>query len=99
MPLSLIKICGITRAEDARAALRAGANALGFVFWPGSPRRVSVETAREIVSSVAVRTVGVFVDQPVDEVNDIAESVGLTNVQLHGAEGLEYARQITRPVW
>ena len=99
MPLSIVKICGITRAEDARAALRAGANALGFVFWPESPRRVSVETARQIVSSVAVRTVGVFVDQPVDEVNDIAEAVGLTVVQLHGAESTEYARRIARPVW
>lgn len=99
MPLSIVKICGITRAEDARAALIAGANALGFVFWKASPRRVSVEAARAIVSSVAVRTVGVFVDQPVDEVNAIAEAVGLTNVQLHGAESIEYARQIVRPVW
>jgi phosphoribosylanthranilate isomerase len=99
VPLNLVKICGITRAEDAQAALRAGANALGFVFWPDSPRRVSVETARHIVSSVAVTTVGVFVDQPVDEVNGIAESVGLTVVQLHGTESIEYARQIARPVW
>jgi len=94
-----VKICGITRQQDADAAIGAGASALGFVFWPMSPRRVDVDVARQIASRVSVPTVGVFVDQPIDEVNGIAHTVGLGVVQLHGAESVDYARQIRRPVW
>ena len=99
MPVELIKICGITRAEDAEAAVAAGASAIGFVFWPDSPRRVGLEVAKQIASTTKVTTVGVFVDQPADEVNAIAEAVGLDVVQLHGIESVDYARAITRPVW
>jgi len=99
VPLTLIKICGITRLEDAQAAVAAGANALGFVFWPESPRRVDVAVAKRIASAVPVVTVGVFVDQPVEEVNDIAEAASLSTIQLHGNETVEYARRMTRPVW
>jgi len=94
-----VKICGITRAEDAQAAIAAGADAIGFVFWPDSPRRVAVDVAKRIASTVSVTTVGVFVDQPAGEVNQIADAVGLGVVQLHGAESVDYARQMTRPVW
>jgi phosphoribosylanthranilate isomerase len=94
-----IKICGITRLEDAQAAVAHGASAIGFVFWPKSPRRIDVEAARRIVSSISVPTVGVFVDQPADEVNEIADAVGLSIVQLHGNESVDDARRITRPVW
>jgi phosphoribosylanthranilate isomerase len=94
-----VKICGITRAEDADAAVAAGANAIGFVFWPDSPRRVAVDVAKRIAAATSVQTVGVFVDQPADEVNRIADAVGLGVVQLHGAESVEYARKIARPVW
>ncbi len=79
--------------------MSAGANALGFVFWPDSPRRVEPDVARQIVSSIAVQTVGVFVDQPANDVNEIAEYVGLSVVQLHGTESVAYARMIQRPVW
>jgi phosphoribosylanthranilate isomerase len=95
-----VKICGITRLEDAQAAIDAGANALGFVFWPQSPRRVDVERAREIVAALSedVTTVGVFVDQPVHDVNEIARRVGLRAVQLHGSEDGEYVRAMAQPV-
>jgi phosphoribosylanthranilate isomerase len=95
-----VKICGITRLEDAQAAVEAGANAVGFVFWPKSPRRVDVERAREIASALPedVTTVGVFVDQPLNDVNDVARRVGLRAVQLHGSEDGEYVRAMTRPV-
>ena len=95
-----VKICGITRLEDAQAAVAAGANALGFVFWPKSPRRVSVETARAIVSTLppSVTAIGVFVDQPADEVTAIAAEVGLGAVQLHGNESAQYVQSMTRPV-
>jgi phosphoribosylanthranilate isomerase len=95
-----IKICGITRLEDAQAAVTAGANALGFVFWPKSPRYVEPSRARTIVATLApaITPVGVFVDQPADEVNAIAAAVGLGAVQLHGAEDDVYVRTMTRPV-
>jgi phosphoribosylanthranilate isomerase len=84
----LIKICGITRAADAEAAVEAGADALGFIFWPASPRCVTAEAARAIASALPpfVTTVGVFVDQPIETVNGIADRVRLGAVQLHGDE-------------
>ena len=100
MPVRFVKICGITRGEDAQAAVSAGANALGFVFWSKSPRRVDVDVARRIVSTLppSILAVGVFVDQPVEEVNEIGSRVDLGAVQLHGAEDVSYARMMTRPV-
>ena len=98
--MRFVKICGITRGEDAQAAVSAGANALGFVFWSKSPRRVDVDVARRIVSTLppSILAVGVFVDQPVEEVNEIGSRVDLGAVQLHGAEDVSYARMMTRPV-
>jgi len=100
VPVRFVKICGITRGEDAQAAVSAGANALGFVFWSKSPRRVDVDVARRIVSTLppSILAVGVFVDQPVEEVNEIGSRVDLGAVQLHGAEDVSYARMMTRPV-
>ena len=100
MPVRFVKICGITRGEDAQAAVSAGANALGFVFWSKSPRRIDVDVARRIVSTLppSILAVGVFVDQPVEEVNEIGSRVDLGAVQLHGAEDVSYARMMTRPV-
>jgi phosphoribosylanthranilate isomerase len=82
-----VKICGITRLEDAVAASQFGADAIGFIFAPG-PRRVSVETARAISSSVKgqVSRVGVFVDADREDVERVAEYCGLDAVQLHGKE-------------
>jgi phosphoribosylanthranilate isomerase len=95
-----VKICGITRREDAEAAVACGADALGFVFWPRSPRCVDAARARDIVKSLpsTVTTVGVFVNQPADEVNRIANETGLGLVQLHGDEDGDYVRSIERPV-
>jgi phosphoribosylanthranilate isomerase len=98
--LKFVKICGITRLEDAHAAVTCGANAIGFVFWPKSPRLVDVELASRIRSTLppAISAIGVFVDQPVEDVNDIANRVDLSAVQLHGSEDATYAQLMTRPV-
>jgi len=95
----LIKVCGITRLEDAEAAVEAGARALGFVFWPNSPRFIDPHRARTIVRLLPafVTTVGVFVDQPAGYVNGVAALVRLGAVQLHGDEDLDYTEQMARP--
>ena len=95
-----IKICGMTRQEDALAAVECGASAVGFVFWPGSPRFIDPERARAIVETLPSRvtTVGVFVNQSADEVNAIADRVRLGAVQLHGDEDPEFAAAMTRAV-
>ena len=95
-----VKICGITRLEDAEAAVACGANALGFVFWPKSPRFVDPYRARDIVSTLPpfVTAVGVFVNQATDYVNGVATLAGLGAVQLHGDETVADACGITRPV-
>jgi phosphoribosylanthranilate isomerase len=88
-----VKICGITRTEDALLAVALGASALGFVFWPRSPRFIDPYRARAIARQVPplVSLVGVFVDQPVDYVTGVAGLIGLNAVQLHGAESPAYA--------
>jgi phosphoribosylanthranilate isomerase len=94
--MTWIKICGITNLEDALVATEAGANALGFVFYPKSSRYVTLETARSIVAGTSpqVGKVGVFVNETVDRVRDIAKQVGLTAVQLHGEESTEFTRTL-----
>jgi tryptophan synthase beta subunit len=83
-----VKICGITREEDAGIAAQLGAAAVGLVFWPGSPRVIRPDRARAIVERLPpfVAAVGVFVDQPPEYVRHIAAEVGLSAVQLHGYE-------------
>ena len=95
-----VKICGVTRPEDARLAAELGASAVGFVFWPRSPRFVDPSRAGELaaVLPATVTAVGVFVDQPLEEVMAIAASVNLGAVQLHGNESIEYARGLLQPV-
>ncbi len=95
-----IKVCGITVLEDALAAIELGADALGFVFHPDSPRNVSVEEAARIIRGLPpyVATVGVFVNKPPDAVNDTADRCGLDLVQLHGDESPEYCKHIRRRV-
>jgi phosphoribosylanthranilate isomerase len=95
-----VKVCGITRLEDARAAVRLGADYLGFVFHPGSPRAVDPETAREIILDLpgAVIPVGVFVDHPPEQVKDIAARSGLKMIQLHGQERVEDYREVGLPI-
>jgi phosphoribosylanthranilate isomerase len=95
-----VKVCGITRLEDADVAADLGAFAIGFVFWPKSPRFVDAERAKSIVRALPpfVTPVGVFVDQPLDEVNHVADTVGLGAVQLHGHETPEYCDRVGRRV-
>jgi phosphoribosylanthranilate isomerase len=95
-----VKICGITRLEDAVAAVRAGADALGFNFWPRSRRYLAPETARAIARRLPpfVTTVGVFVDPSRDEVLRAAEASGIQVVQLHGNEPPSLASSLPLPV-
>jgi phosphoribosylanthranilate isomerase len=86
--MTRIKICGITNIDDAEAAIEYGADALGFVFYPDSPRAVSPDAAKSIISSLPpfVTTVGVFVDESKDEIERISSHAGLNIIQLHGSE-------------
>jgi phosphoribosylanthranilate isomerase len=96
--MTWIKICGITNLDDALAASDAGANALGFVFYPKSRRHVTLETVCSIVAKVPrqMEKVGVFVNETVDHVRDIAKHAGLTAVQLSGDESPEFSRSLFR---
>jgi phosphoribosylanthranilate isomerase len=91
-----IKICGITNLEDALLAAELGTDALGFIFYPKSPRKVDPEVARAIIAQLPpfVAAVGVFVDEEAAMVRDLAARVGLDWVQLHGQESLEYCRNL-----
>jgi phosphoribosylanthranilate isomerase len=90
-----IKICGITNLEDAKIAALAGANALGFIFHPGSPRHVTPERAKGITSllPVSICKVGVFVDCDAGEVKRISRFCKLDLIQLHGSESPDYCRR------
>ncbi|MEK7271712.1 MAG: phosphoribosylanthranilate isomerase [Nitrospirota bacterium] len=83
-----VKICGITNIEDAVAAAEYGADAIGFVFQPKSPRAITPETAKNIVSALPpfITTIGVFVNESKREIERIIRYVGLNIVQLHGNE-------------
>ncbi len=89
-----VKICGITRPEDARAAAMAGADAIGLVFVRGSPRYVGVKKVERVLESLPpfVTPVGVFMDTDIDEIVDITVRFGLRTVQLHGDEPEHYAK-------
>ncbi len=87
-----VKICGITRAEDAAEAIAAGADALGFVLWPGSPRAMTAERAAAIPTGAFVARVGVFVNASAGDVKRAVTEARLSAVQLHGDESaLEYS--------
>lgn len=94
-----IKICGITRIEDALAAAAAGADAIGLVFFAKSPREVNRETARDICAALPafVTTVGLFVNAEVDAVAATLAEVPLDLLQFHGDESPEYCAQFARP--
>ena len=91
-----VKICGITRLQDAELASGLGAGAVGFVFWPDSPRYIAPEAARTIAERMPphVMKVGVFVDEPFDRIVEIMDEVGLDAAQLHGHETPEYCQQL-----
>jgi phosphoribosylanthranilate isomerase len=96
----MVKICGITSMQDAEAAVEAGADSLGFVFWPKSPRFIDPHRARAIVSNLPpfVVPVGVFVNQPAAHVRGVAALVRLGAVQLHGDEDVLYVAGMDYPV-
>lgn len=94
-----IKICGITRQEDAEAAAEAGADAVGFVFYPPSPRAVTMAGAAPIVGNLPpfLTSVGLFVDATEAEVRQILAAVPLGMLQFHGDEPPEFCAQFGRP--
>lgn len=96
-----VKICGITRQEDARLAVELGAAALGFIFYKPSPRYVTPERAAAIVRTLPpyVTTVGVFVQADAAEINAVAERARLDRIQLHGGEPYELLERLTRPAY
>ncbi len=95
-----VKICGITRVEDAHAAVNAGAHALGFIFHPGSPRYVTPEQAGSIINGLPpfITSVGVFVNRSKTEIEKVVSATGLHMIQLHGQETSEDCRGYSRPV-
>jgi phosphoribosylanthranilate isomerase len=94
-----IKICGITRPEDAQAAVANGVDAIGLVFYGKSPRAVTVEQAQRIVAVVPpfVSVVALFVDELADEITRILDSVQIDLIQFHGDEAPAFCQQFGRP--
>jgi len=91
-----VKICGLTTVDDAVRCVELGADAIGLNFWAGSPRRVDVAKAREIVEAVADRAtmVGVFVDFTLDQVRETLQETGIPWAQLHGDEPPELLAEL-----
>lgn len=94
-----VKICGLTSLEDARFAAGALANYLGFIFYEDSPRFVTPAEAGAIINWIeGPESVGVFVNQPLDDINMLARQTGIDLVQLHGNESPEYCELVEKPV-
>jgi phosphoribosylanthranilate isomerase len=93
-----VKICGITRLEDAELAASLGAWALGFILWPQSKRHVEEAVAAGIARQVRrqAELVGVFVNPTLDEVARAVDAIGLSHIQLHGDEGPSFALEAGR---
>ena len=93
--MTQIKICGITRIDDALCAAESGADAVGFIFHPASPRYIAAERAKEIIAALPADLVkvGVFVNREAEEVVQTVEDCGLDLIQLHGDESPEYCRR------
>ncbi len=100
MPL-FVKICGLCRADDVKAVVDCGPDAIGFVFWPRSPRAVTPATAAALAAAVppGIERVGVFVDPPETLVREAVAAAGLTVVQLHGVESPEFCRRLGLRSW
>jgi phosphoribosylanthranilate isomerase len=95
-----VKICGITNVQDAEAAVEAGADALGFVFYRASPRCVEAGIVKQIVARLPpfVLPIGVFVNEEVKRVRELMDECGLIIAQLHGDESAFYCETLGRPV-
>lgn len=95
-----VKICGIRSVDAALAAAEKGANFIGLNFVPTSKRLISIENAQKIAHEMKgnIKIVGIFMNQPIDEINRIAEDVGLDYVQLHGDENVEFITLIQSKV-
>ncbi len=93
-----VKVCGITRLEDAELAVTLGAWAIGFILWPGSKRMADAGVAAGIARAVRrrVETVAVFVNQPLDEIAELVDALGVTHVQLHGDEGPSFCQAVAQ---
>lgn len=98
--MTRVKICGVTTVEDAQAAVDAGADVIGLNFHPPTARFVELETARLIRNALgnAVEVVGVFVDRPPAEVEQVATELALDAVQLHGSEKAEAFTALPFPI-
>jgi phosphoribosylanthranilate isomerase len=96
--MTRVKVCGITRPEDAELAVELGAWAIGFILWPGSKRHAEPALAAGIARTLRrrVQLVGVFVNQPLDEVVSAVDGIGLTHVQLHGDEGPSFCTAVAQ---
>ena len=92
-------MCGITRLEDAESAIAAGADALGFVFYPPSPRYIEPERAAEIIAKLPafITSVGLFVNETSTTINEIIQLTELDLLQFHGDEKPEFCQQFSRP--
>jgi phosphoribosylanthranilate isomerase len=94
-----VKICGVTRPEDARAAVELGAWAIGMILSPRGPRYLERDRARSVRDAIPAGTlaVGVFVDESAERVNELARELSLDMVQLHGSEPPEILARLERP--
>lgn len=95
-----VKICGITSEKDALFAVEHGADLVGFILWEESKRYIPPGDVRPIVDTLgdAVKTVGVFVDEKLEELNKLVIGTGIDFVQLHGSESVDYAREVEAKV-
>ena len=99
MSATRIKICGVTRAQDAQTSAASGADAIGLVFYPRSSRAVTVDQAVDIVAAVPpfVSVVALFVDEPIASIERILSRLSVDVIQFHGEESPEFCQQFDRP--
>ncbi|HAW50553.1 TPA: N-(5'-phosphoribosyl)anthranilate isomerase [bacterium] len=95
-----VKICGLKEKEDVDTAISFGIDALGFIFYKNSPRYIEPEKVKEIIENIEpfITTVGVFVDESLDEVKRTIRFCGISCVQFHGNESPSYCKEFQRPI-
>ena len=98
--MTKVKICGITNIDDAKLAAELGTWAIGFIFYLKSPRYISLEKAQEIsqeIKKYGIKTVGVFVNETAEQINEIAKITQLDYIQMHGIESASDCNKLKRP--